>query len=214
LAEKAEGWLRRLQSLHEAGWPDVQPNTVIYTSTIHAYANAADASRAEALLQEMYEESFLRGNKEIQPNLRTFNTVLSAWSKSTAPKNVESAEALLRKMIELADDTHGFLDSPPDLVSFNCMLSVLARRRKNKDSLAKAEFWMEELLKRRNNREDQKTLKPDRITYTALFKIIAVSNIQGKAEKARFWLERSCDPELLDDEFLVQRIEDMKEKRD
>jgi pentatricopeptide repeat protein len=222
MAEKAEGWLRRLHSLHEAGWPDVQPNTVVYTSVISAWANVGEVGRAEALLQEMYQESFLHDNKEIQPNLRTFNTLLTAWSKSTASHSIESAESLLRKMIELANGTEGFIDSPPDIVSFNCMLSTIARHRMKKDSLAKAEFWMEELLKRPNVQDKMETpgikgsnmiLQPNRITYTALFKIIAASNVANKAERARFWLERSTNPDLLGDPFLLQRIQVMEEER-
>ena len=92
LAEKAEGWLRRLQQLHEAGWPEVAPNTIVYTQVIQGWANVGEAERAEALLQEMYRESVLHGNKAVLPSLWTFNMVLTAWSKSNDPRCVSFAE--------------------------------------------------------------------------------------------------------------------------
>jgi pentatricopeptide repeat protein len=74
LAEKAEGLLRRLQQLQETGWPNVELNTIVYTQVIHAWANIGEAERAEALLQEMYRESVLHGNKQVLPTIRTFNS--------------------------------------------------------------------------------------------------------------------------------------------
>jgi hypothetical protein len=73
MAEKAEGLLRRLQQLHQAGWPNMEPNVIVYTTVINAWANIGNAPRAEALLQEMYTEAILNGNRMVQPTTRTFN---------------------------------------------------------------------------------------------------------------------------------------------
>ncbi|KAL3920389.1 MAG: hypothetical protein SGARI_006957 [Bacillariaceae sp.] len=209
-AEKAEGWLRRLQQLHESGWPDVEPNTIVYTQVIRAWANVGEAERAEALLQEMYRESVLHGNKAVLPSLWTFNTVLTAWSKSSDPKCVSFAETLLQKMTDFSQDKDGPIQLTPDMISYNCMLSTIARRRKHSDSLEKAEYWMEELLKFSRKAKAKKNATPTRFTYNVLFNIIAFSSISDKAERARYWLEKSGDPKLTNDKALIRRIEDFE----
>lgn len=226
-AERAEAWLRRLQALHSSGgdWSDVRPNTVIYTSVIHAWANAGRADRAEALLREMYEESVLRGDGGgggshadfgVAPTLRTFNTVLAAWAKSSAPHSVRSAELLLRTMVEL-DAGGGSGRVAPDLVSYNCLLSALARRRRDPDSLAKAEEVMERLLELGETTNPAMT--PNRITYAALFRIIEGMRGSGeskdggeKAECARRWIARSNSREVTEDPGLWQRINAMENR--
>jgi pentatricopeptide repeat protein len=210
LAEKAEGLLRRLQQLHESGWPDVEPNTIMYTQVIHGWANVGEAERAEALLQEMYRDSVLHGKKNVLPSLWTFNSVLAAWSKSNDPRCISFAEILLRKMIDFSKDNDSPVQITPNMISYNCMLSTIARRRKHKDSLKKAEFWMEELLEFSRQSKTRKNATPTRYTYNTLFNIIAFSGIPDKAERARFWLEQSVDPKLMNDKALLQRIHDLE----
>lgn len=101
----------------------------------------------------------------------------------------------------------------PDLVSYNCMLGTIASvRNQNNDSLAKAEFWMDKLLKTAQQRRRDKRMIPNHITYTALFKIISYSSIPNKAERALFWLEQSGDKTLLNNDFLLRKIEEMEKR--
>jgi hypothetical protein len=111
-------------------------------------------------------------------------------------------------MIDFSKEKDGVLRIDPDLVSYNCMLSTIARRRKDKDSLKKAEYWMEELL--RESGKSKKSMRPNRITYMALFTVIASSSISGKADRARFWLDQGVDKALMNDSVLLQKIRDME----
>ncbi|KAG7346555.1 PPR: pentatricopeptide repeat domain containing protein [Nitzschia inconspicua] len=205
LAEKAEGLLRRMKQLHESGWNDVEPNTVVYTTVIHAWANAGQADRAEALLQEMYKDAVLHGNDKVQPNTRTFNTVLLAWSKSPDPNRVESAEVLLHRMISMADD--GRLPIAPDLVSYNLMLSTIGRGRKNAQAWTKAEHWMRELISLQSSSSN---LVPNHVTYKTLFRILTNSDVTDKANRARYWLNLCVDEDVKNDKVLQKRIEEME----
>ena len=62
------------------------------------------AERAEeALLQEMYDD-FGHGNESVKPDaVRSFDTVLDAWSKSASPEALEQRRdehILSRRMLE------------------------------------------------------------------------------------------------------------------
>jgi pentatricopeptide repeat protein len=209
-AEKAEALFRRVQELDESEWPDVKPNTIMYTSVIKAWANAGDPDRAELLLKQMYEDYMLHGNSEVKPNKFSFNSVLSAWSKSSSPNAVDSAEALLRKMTELKK--HGVLDSSPDVVSYNCILHTLAKRRSYPQAVAKAESLMEEMIEIATETGD-KSVVPNLITYTALFRILAAASaLPDTAERAKKWLDRAKEHGISDDRFLLDQFQTIARK--
>jgi pentatricopeptide repeat protein len=201
-AEKAEALVWRVYDLHERGWPDMEPNTQIYTSAINAWANAGDPERAEALLKKMYEESVLHGNKNVRPNAWSFNAVLAAWWKSSSPKAFESGEALLRLMIELNDK--GELDSRPDAVSFNCLLHKLTQRRGDHCAFDKGESLVKEMIQRASKSEDL-AVQPNLNTLTTLFRLIATSNIPDQGEKKEFWLKKASELGLSEERFLLDQ---------
>jgi pentatricopeptide repeat protein len=211
-AEKAEALLWRVHDLHEnSGWPeDAKPNVIMYASVISAWAKAGNPDRAELILKNMYEDYMLNGNAKVQPNNWAFNNVMFAWSKSTSPHAVESAEALLRKMIELNEN--GVLDSRPDAASYNILIQTILRRKMNyPEAVAKAESLVQEMI------EIQATtgfagVVPNLITYTALFRILAASHLPDRAEKAKYWLEKAKEHGVSEDRFLLDQYQTMARK--
>jgi pentatricopeptide repeat protein len=201
-AEKAEALLWRVYALHESGWPDMEPNTQIYTSAIHAWANAGDPERAETLLKKMYEEYMLHGNKSVKPNIWSFNSVIVAWRKSHSATAFESAESLLRLMIELHDE--GDLDCRPDAVSFNCLLRTLSQRRGDPTAFYKGEALVMEMLQRASESRDKAGL-PNLDTFTTLFRLMAVCKIPDHAAKSQFWLKTAKELGLSDERFLLDQ---------
>jgi len=183
------------------------------------------------------------GNPDVKPSLWTFNTVLAAWSRSKNPSSVFQAEGLIRTMKALSSkssaapqmDEETITDSSdandgisnrdsvlglnvfPTIVSYNSLMSTIARRSNEPDALAKAEYWMEEILTnastdvRRNTstastnrrqtkdkgnktgKQEYRSMKPDLNSYMALFNIIASARNMSNTEKAdrmRYWLAR------------------------
>jgi hypothetical protein len=110
-------------------------------------------------------------------------------------------------MIDLAED--GVLPNvAPDLVSYNSMLSTIARAKsQQQDVLEKAEHWMKELVQTATTGNQV----PSVVTYRALFQIIACSKIQDKSTRARFWLEQCTDEAVKRDVVLLKKIQDMEE---
>jgi pentatricopeptide repeat protein len=207
--EKAEALLWRVHDLHEnSGWPDdSKPNDIMYTSVISAWAKAGNPDRAELILKNMYEDCMLHGNTNVKPNNWAFNSVMFAWSKSPSPLAVDSAEALLRKMIELNEN--GVLDSRPDVVSYNILIQTILRRKMNyPEAVAKAESLVQEMI------EIEATtgfagVMPNLITYTALFRILAASHLPDRAEKAKYWLEKAKEHGISEDRFLLDQYQTM-----
>jgi hypothetical protein len=131
-------------------------------------------------------------------------TVLLAWSKSSDPNRVEYAEVLLRRMIDLAKNDV-LPNVAPDLVSYNIMLSTIARgKSQQQDVLEKAEYWMKVLLQTTKSNK-----VPTVVTYRALFQIIACSKIQDRATRAHYWLQQCTDEAVKRDAMLLKKIQDM-----
>ncbi len=245
-AEKAEEWLRRIPSLYSED--PIRPNTVVYTTVIRAWADVGRADKAEGLLREMCNDYVgsdgCPGNPDAKPSLWTFNTVLAAWSRSKNPTSVAQAEGLIRTMKSLSssekrrdnteiqtdtteepiDDSEIRtsvlqLDVAPTIVSYNSLISTIASRSRQPDSLSRAEYWMEEILanataaarkpaplnknkqqrRQKMGRKNDESMAPNFITYRALFNIIAaarnLSNVE-KADRMRYWLARGTSPLL------------------
>jgi hypothetical protein len=83
--------------LYQAGNPYIKPDTVIFNSVIHAWANSGEplvGKRAEATLNQMWELHKV-GDPNIKPNTVSFNSVITAWTKSRDPSAGKRAEAIL-----------------------------------------------------------------------------------------------------------------------
>lgn len=252
-AEQAEALLRRIPTLYRgeessSSETPLRPNTVVYTTVIRAWADVGFADRAEGLLREMCQDyvggseaSNEEGNPDAKPSRWTFNTVLSAWSRSRDPSSVIQAEGLIRTMKALSgtsgkeEDDNGTsvnrnsflkLDVSPTIVGYNSLMSTIASRSTQPDSLAKAESWMEEILvnaaaakatnakrptqsptnRRQHHGRNNKTgrvsddsMVPNLITFKALFNIIASAGSLSNTEKAdrmRYWLARGTSTSL------------------
>jgi pentatricopeptide repeat protein len=91
---------------------------------INAYAKAGNADRAEAILEEMYQD-YQQGNDDAKPNVRSFSTVLSAWAKSRSAKGAERAEMIFLRMKKLSES--GKFDTKPNVISYSILLDCWAK---------------------------------------------------------------------------------------
>ena len=188
-AAKAEGLLRRIIELQNTEqFKDLEVNTIHYTTVLKAYANAGDPESAQRLLMEMLREAVMNGKEQVRPNIRSFNAVLSAWSKSSSPDAYDVAEELFRRVVELHEN--GVLKEPPNTVCYNCLLTSLAKRSKHvSDPVAKAEALVEDLLRRLASNPTDSSFEPTQVTFTLLFRILEASNHPEKDGKVERWLQ-------------------------
>ena len=96
---KAEEILHRMEALAESEpelFHDVTPDVVSYNCAIGAVVD--DPDRATSLLDRMEERS-------IQPDGRTYSSVIEAWLKRNDEKGQILADVMLRKFLEHVEST-------------------------------------------------------------------------------------------------------------
>lgn len=96
----------------------------LYLAMFEGMAKVGDGVGSEELLNQL-----LGHNDAPQPNLKVYNCVLLAWSKTKDSDAVERAELLFHRMIQQRLAT-------PDVVTYNAILAAMARTQKKTSSLA------------------------------------------------------------------------------
>ena len=118
--QTAENILRKMESIGG----DLSPDTVSYTSCIHAYARRRLPKRAEYILRRMiwaYED----GNERVKPDVTLFGAVANAWALAGGKEGVEKVEALVAWQEELYRE--GF--EPPNVVVYNALANAWAHAK-------------------------------------------------------------------------------------
>jgi pentatricopeptide repeat protein len=148
-AHKAEELLKEMIEAYQGGNVHVKPDVRTFSSILAAYAREATsietgtanprervkatadiAERAEALLRRM-QELHQSGQFDIQPNVRTYSSVIACWAQASSRYHhntangaspADRAEVLLREMKQNDDPT-----VQPDVVTYTNVLNAFAR---------------------------------------------------------------------------------------
>ena len=155
-AEKVDAWMKELVELHEEGWPDMQPNTVVCNILLNAWVRAGEVSKAEELLKTMLESA-----EPAHPDLISFTTLLNAYAKEQTPEGVSRAETLLGQMHELFEA--GYEIAKPNFVSYATVIDSHARLGLGE----KAETLLYKLEDLYKNTQDPEW-KPDQALYSTV----------------------------------------------
>ena len=178
-ADKAYSILEKMRYCAAKGDKSMQPHSATYTQVMHAFANhRVNPLRAETVLREMYDD-YQKGIQAAKPDIKSFNTVLSAWARFNHPYSVDRAEALFREMQRLHDSKK--LDVKCDVVTYNSLLSCLAQSA-GKDKAERAEDilkGMKEMAKAGNT-----ALRPTVETYGCIIKAWVRAGEPSRAEAA------------------------------
>jgi len=118
--EKIEEWIERMEILNEQGWPNLQPNTVVYNIWLHTLARSKQRNRAEKVLQTMLERQ-----GSVAPDQMSFSSVLLAYTMENSLDAMVEVETLLDQMLELYFS--GMDSAKPNKHSFATAMSGFAR---------------------------------------------------------------------------------------
>jgi hypothetical protein len=121
-------------------------------------------------------------SEEVKPNVKDYNAVIDAWSKSGAEEAGQKAEQILDHMQMLYDQT-GDVMLKPNVRSYNSAINAWAKSRA-RDSAERAERLLFQLEKRFKE-ESQFDLQPDIHSYSTVVNAWARSVAYGKAERAQ-----------------------------
>ena len=148
-----------MRHLHESGTiVNVKPNTAAYNAVIFALGRAPvskrnpTALRAEKLFDDMTQRA-AQGERDVQPDVRTWAFLLRAWSRCKQPDAAEQAQRILDNMEYLYEK--GLSQVRPNFVCYTTVMGAWGYSRSN-DALDN----MERILKRMEDQYSE-TLEPD-----------------------------------------------------
>merc|ERR1712194_722847 len=110
-------------SSYSNGALDEAPTTITYSSVMDTYAAHGDIKGASDTFR-MMENDYNSGNKGARPDMRTYSTLINAWSKSSDGDAPRQAKNLLNKMISL--HSNGALDEAPTTITYSSVMDAYA----------------------------------------------------------------------------------------
>ncbi|OEU10328.1 TPR-like protein [Fragilariopsis cylindrus CCMP1102] len=120
---QARSILQKLINMYSSGFIEEGPNVITYTSVIDTYAAQGDVDGAMDVL-EMMEADFESGNKDAKPDIKTYNNLIHAWSKSGKDDSPAQARKILQKLI--TNNSSGYLNEGPDVITYNSVIDAYA----------------------------------------------------------------------------------------
>lgn len=153
-------------------------DTILYNVAIKAWAvskNPRAGSRATALLNQMKKTG-------IKADIITYNSVLSAWSKSSGHINAAvEAEKILQELIVTSKSNP---DAPqPNTISYNTVLHAWSQSPQD-IAVQRASNMLEYMIRSQDP-------PPDIYSFTSVLNVLAKSKVDpDKAVKARMLLDK------------------------
>ena len=168
---KVEEWIQHLQELHEEGWPDLEPNIVIYNILLKSYMKEGNISKIEETLQRMIRQEI----PGVSPDTISYSTLLSAYAKKGTPDSAVSAESLLNQMLELYEN--GVESAKPNVVSVTNVVKCFAELGQGEE----AEKLLQKFQDMYQNTLDPE-FKPDVMLYNTVLLSWTRSGQPGEAQ--------------------------------
>ncbi|KAL3935427.1 MAG: hypothetical protein SGBAC_009055 [Bacillariaceae sp.] len=133
--------------------------TILFNALIAA--QGGDALQAEAILNQMHAK-FLAGDANSKPNTKTFNNLISSWSKSGSPMAPWRADSIFKRMEKLSNS--GQLDVKPDGETFDTVIATLSNDW-GADAASKVDRYLE--LMREYFHSGPSDCMPSVVAYTS-----------------------------------------------
>ena len=169
----------------------VRPDTIVFNSVIQCWATSGDVragKKSQQLLEQMKElaGSSSGGDSEdkiekiyfdTRPDIITYNTVISAWSRCGKKNAAPRAEKIVKDlMVELEENQDADLTSVvADTITFNTVLSAWSKTKLD-GATARAGKLLEYMIESNNSE-----IKPDVYSFTCVMDTWAKSKEPNKA---------------------------------
>jgi hypothetical protein len=141
---------------------------VIFQDALGKSGKARNAEKAEQILDEMEYMSSTYGFRELAPNTICYNSVITAYARSTSVSKAYRAELLLERMIEGSNNGNSRIR--PNAVTFNSVINAAAQSFYG-DEIVKKEAYLIALnaFKTLHGLDD---CKPTSVTYSTFLKAL------------------------------------------
>jgi hypothetical protein len=183
---------QHMYELHETGAiANLKPTTATYNALINALGQSVgknglrQARRAEQILAEMTKRADA-GEKDVQPDVRTWATVLRAWARSGLPDAAENAQRIIDKLENLYES--GDAKVRPNFVCYTTVIGAWGRSRR-KDALERVEGILTRMEKEYEETQES-DIRPNAITYCTAIDAFVRRNEDDAAQRAQAIVDR------------------------
>jgi hypothetical protein len=187
-----EDVVSHMYELHQTGAiANLKPTTATYNALINALGQLSGknglrrAKRAEQILAEMTQRA-KDGEKDVQPDVRTWATVLRAWARSGQPDAAENAQRILDKL----DYKYrmGETKVRPNFVCYTTVIGVWGRSR-HRDALERVDSILIRMEKEYEQTQES-DIRPNTITYVTAIDAFVRRNERDAAQRAQATVDR------------------------
>ena len=182
----AETAVKLLDTMEKEGIADA----ISYNACIHAWARCGSkesGDMAETILKRMkeqatrakssdYDEDYFHTNirqSYVEPNIRTYSSVIDAWSRSNCPTAASRAQAILDEMEKIYEET-GDKTIQPNTVTYSTVINAHARSR-DMDNKAAAALQILNNMKKLCSSGVNDQAKPTIVTYNSVLNACATT---------------------------------------
>jgi pentatricopeptide repeat protein len=192
------------------------PDAIIFNSVLDACARQGDIDGALEVWELMMngtndtntneQHSSSSSKYKIRPNVRTFSTLIFAWSKSKSTKAPYEAEKLISEMIDLYDNKKQLMEGPNTIaysIAINCW-----SKSSVPDAPQRARKLLDSMIIRSKREEDNNKISnciPNAITYHSVLDAYSKhGDIVGADEVFTMMkMDKNVKPELLTYSILI-----------
>ncbi|CAB9508653.1 Pentatricopeptide repeat-containing protein [Seminavis robusta] len=181
-----------------------EPNIVLYNHLLMALSRSRDphaGQEAEKVFLELQKKS-QKGDRSARPNIHTYGTLMACLSKSPNPKTASRAALYLQKLKELHEITGDQALKPNARIYTTAMRSLVGLA--NQEAVEKAQALLDEM--HALAQQGDETSRPDVVTYTTFLKVLRVSNVPDKRERAEQVLLQMKEHGIQPDAFVWKEV--------
>jgi len=225
----AETAMKLLTTMENEGIVDV----ISYNAVIHAWARCGSkysGDRAEGVLQRMKDLAAIADEEDIEqdgeskeerevlhfdrifssqayfkPNIRTYSSVIDAWSRSNCPTAASRAQAILNEMEKIYEQT-GDGSIQPNTVTYSTVINAYARSR-DMENKASAALQVLKRMQQVYDSGENEQAKPSVVTYNSVLNACATTyGVRSLDRRSRFASEEEKHNDQVSD--LVRLADD------
>lgn len=176
-AQRAEEILTRMEE------ESMDPTTITYNTVLRAliHSRGVDkAMRAEEIVQRM-EERYEAGHRECRPTIRTYQSLISAWSRTELSGTAQKAEQVL-DFLDSKSREKGFSHLAPNAHCFAAAIHGWAYS--GEEQKARRAYNILSHMRGLYEEKGRKDCQPNVVVYTAVINACASPCLKSEKEEA------------------------------
>ena len=190
--EMAEKVMRHMYTLHESNTiTGIKPSTATFNAVITAMARSKlrhgrnTARRAESILVEMFKRT-RAGEKNVQPNVKSWGSVILAWTESGLPDAADNAQRVLDKMESLYQRSNS--RRMPNVVCYTTVMGAWC----SSGRLDRTEEILKKMEKQYEVTGDEE-VRPNSISYVTMIDGFVRQNLPDAAQRSQETVDRMIE---------------------